>query len=99
MKFWKFNRDLTETEPPFQVPTIEDIKQCYMSKSEPWYFTNLFYTGVAKIGGWAFDFREDLKKFVVKYGDGMFLEVYAPNKTAVRKKVHSRIEYILNAPK
>lgn len=50
--------------------------------------------GYLKIGGWMYDFREDLKQYLVKqYGE--WREVYAPNKTAIRKAIYGRVEKII----
>ena len=46
--------------------------------------------------GWAFDFSEVLKRFVVKqYGD--WYEVWAVDKMAVRAMTYGRIEAIVEA--
>lgn len=52
-------------------------------------------TGCLKLGGWCYDFREDLRKFVFKDYYGNWHEVYAPNKTAIRNSVYGRILKII----
>lgn len=98
MHFWKFNKSLPETEPGFEIPTFEKIKAEYKRNSTAWWFSNVFSTGILRIAGWAFDFRDELKKYIVKRYDGMLYEVWAPNRTSVRKQVHHKIYYIADVP-
>ena len=51
--------------------------------------------GCLKLGGWCYDFRDELKKFIYKDYYGGWTEVYAPNKTAIRKSVYGRIVKII----
>lgn len=55
---------------------------------------NLLADGVYKLGGWAYDFRDELKKFLIKQY-GVWREIYAPNKTLARKAIFGRIEQII----
>lgn len=51
--------------------------------------------GVYREGGWQFDFRPLLTKYVVKdYYSGL-AEYYAPNKTTLRRYLGGRIKYII----
>jgi len=43
--------------------------------------------------GWAYDFRPNLKKFLVKQY-GTWTEIYAPNKTLARKQFIGKIDAI-----
>ena len=97
MKFWKSNRDIPDAEPAFPVPTFEDIKRYYEFESN-FYLQNLKDHGLIRSGGWAFSFRDELKKYVVKCLNGMLFEMWAPNKTLLRKNVHYKISYILEIP-
>jgi hypothetical protein len=51
-------------------------------------------TGIYRLMGWAFDFRPFLRRFVYKQY-GQWWELYAPDKTMVRKAVHGRITEIV----
>ena len=51
--------------------------------------------GYYREGGWQYDFRDELKRFVYKDNYGSWYEVYAPNKTAVRNSVYGRIKEIV----
>jgi hypothetical protein len=50
--------------------------------------------GCLKIGGWCYDFRDQLKKYLYKQR-GEWREVYAPNKTAIRRSIYGRIDQII----
>ncbi len=57
---------------------------------------NSFFKTAIPVMGWAFDFSEVLKRFVVKqYGD--WYEVWAVDKMAVRAMTYGRIEAIVEA--
>lgn len=47
--------------------------------------------GHLKLGGWCYDFSDELNKFLYKDYYGDWHEVYAPNKTAIRNAVYGRI--------
>ena len=52
--------------------------------------STMMHEGGIKSGGWFYDLRSVLKKYLFKqYGE--WKEVYAPNKTALRKAVYGRI--------
>jgi len=51
-------------------------------------------TGCFKCLGWLYDFRPHLKKYLVKQYNN-WSEEYAPNKTAIRKSTHGRIQRIV----
>lgn len=44
--------------------------------------------------GYIYDFRDILKKFVYKTNYGIY-EGYAPNKTLLRKNVHTKCHYVI----
>lgn len=97
MKYWKFNKDVQAAQPSY-IPTFEDVK----SEFTPGYhchFFDLTTSGILRAAGWAFDFRDELKKFVVKTKDGDLYERWAPNRTILRKSIHTHLKYILDAPK
>ena len=59
----------------------------------------LLRMGVYKSGGWAFDFRDELKKYIVRYTDGHLEEMWAPDRTSLRNALgSSRIHYIVDVP-
>lgn len=70
------------------------IKQKYASGKFAFGLDNLLSCGVYKLGGWAYDFRDELKKFLIKQC-GVWREIYAPNKTLARKAIFGRIEQII----
>lgn len=47
--------------------------------------------------GWNYDFTAHLKHYVYKQYDQWF-EAYAPNKTALRRAIHGRIQKIISIP-
>lgn len=69
--------------------------RCFNSKlarDEKDYIFQLLRDGVLNsrkstaLRGWLFDFSKILKQYIVKFnGDGKLLEVYAPDKTSIRK--------------
>lgn len=51
-------------------------------------------SGVYLLGGWQFNFRPYMKKYLVKqYGD--WKELWAPNKTLIRKALYGKIDKIV----
>ena len=50
---------------------------------------NATTTGEYRVGGWEYDFRDDLRLFLVKEKYSGWSEYYATNKTAIRKKIGS----------
>ena len=57
---------------------------------------NSFFKQSIPVAGWAFDFSEVLKRFVIKQY-GQWHEVYAIDKTAIRKTTYGRIDDIIQA--
>lgn len=98
MKYWKFNPDI-QVEKPECIPDITHIKKWYYSGILGFNGIDVARTGIYKIGGWAFDFRDEMKKFVVKFTDGDISEMWAPNKTSLRKSVSRKVKYILDIPR
>lgn len=72
---------------------FNNIKEEYNHKFSG-VISNLLNYGVLKLGGWAYDFRDELKKFLIKQ-HGAWREIYAPNKTLARKAIYGRIEQII----
>lgn len=58
------------------------------------HLSNLKYHGCIKCMGWRYDFRDVLKRYVYKQ-HGFWYEVYAPNKTLLRKSTCGKIDKIL----
>lgn len=56
--------------------------------------SELLRTGCFKLMGWLYDFRNHLKRYVVKQY-GQWTEYYAPNKTLLRKAIYGRIDEIV----
>lgn len=54
------------------------------------YKTSLLYDGVVRLGGWEFDFSDDLREFIISQ-HGNLGRVFAPNRTAVRKAISGRL--------
>lgn len=71
-------------------PTREEKDFLYEQSRHSSYFSKQL---VIPRGGWAFDFRDVARKFVVKTPYGLF-ECQAPDKTAIRNAEHGRIVYI-----
>lgn len=71
---------------------LEDILKNYSKHCSA--CNDLLSTGIYKSGGWAYDIRENVKKFLINQY-GRWREVYAPNKTTVRKCTYGRIEKIV----
>lgn len=57
---------------------------------------NSFFKKAIPVSGWAFDFSDVLKLFLVKQY-GRWYEVWATDKTAIRAHVYGRIERIVEA--
>lgn len=55
---------------------------------------DLMFSGCVKSLGYEYDFRDELRKFLVKQY-GHWQEYYAPNKTLLRKNLYGRIEQIV----
>lgn len=55
---------------------------------------NLMRSGVYKLMGYAYNFRPYLKQFVYKQY-GSWHEIFAPNKTTVRKIIYGSIDKIV----
>lgn len=54
----------------------------------------LLSNGIYKVGGYVYDFRPYLKRFVYKQY-GSWTEAYAPNKTSLRKIIYGKIDEIV----
>ena len=51
---------------------------------------DLMDRGIYRYGGWAFDLRPFMKKYMYRDYDGRILEAWAPNKTLLRKAAYLR---------
>jgi hypothetical protein len=56
---------------------------------------DMLSSGVYKRMGYCYDFGPLLQKYLYKQ-HGMWLEVYAPNKTSLRAAIHGHIEKIVD---
>ena len=74
--------------------TNEWLINQYKSKNISLYHDNLLNRGIYKRMGFIYDFKDILKKYVYKTNFGIY-EGFAPNKTLLRKNIHTRIYYIL----
>ena len=45
---------------------------------------NLIYNGIAKVMGWAYDYRNIFNKYIVKHKDYGWIECYGPSKMFLR---------------
>lgn len=91
MKVYKFSNTATSKCPEI---TAKDLIDQMKTKNVFTFGTqNLMSEGIFKINGWAFDISDQLKLFLVKQY-GQWHEVYAPNRTTVRKLTYGRIEAI-----
>lgn len=72
---------------------LEFIKKVY---SSPYYTNadNILRHGNYKLSGYLYDFKPYLKKYLYKQY-GQWSEIYAPNKTSVRKVIYGRIDKII----
>jgi hypothetical protein len=95
MNYYKFSSTATENTPDIlQGKTeVEFLKSKYQ-KGFAFGLDNLHKYGCYKISGWAFDFRDVLRKFVVKQYDN-WQEYYAPNKTMLRQSLYGNIQKIV----
>lgn len=81
-----------EARPSIENP-IEFLKEKFNSPHS-FGIDNLMRFGVFKLMGYKYDFRSYLKKYLYKqYGN--WIEVYAPNKTYLRKAVYGKIDKIV----
>lgn len=80
-----------------QRPQIKNAKEyiinCYSNKFHTC-LNSLHTSGIVKIMGYKYDFKPYLKKFLYKQY-GQWNEVYAPNKTLLRKSIYGRIDKIV----
>lgn len=88
MKVYKF---VTWDVEPAQEITYESFTGNYDKHCSSVYNA---LNGYLKIGGWCYDFRDDLKKFLVKQY-GQWTEYYCHNKTLLRKSLYGTIEKII----
>ena len=87
---WKFSK--WAKDEPSSVFSFNSAKEYYVRFHSV--LTTLMNEGGIKSGGWFYDFRSVLKKYLFKQ-NGEWREVYAPNKTLLRKAVYGRIDKIV----
>jgi hypothetical protein len=78
------------------LPRIEDVKD-FLAKQYSGSYSTFYMSGCYKSLGYLYDFRPFLKRFVYKQY-GTWSEAYAPNKTALRRVVHGKIDEIFEVP-
>lgn len=86
---WKFSD--CANDKPSPVFTFKAGKENYTRYNG--LLSTLMCSGGIKSGGWFYDFRPVLKKYKFKQYD-FWHEVYAPNKTLLRKAIYGRIDKI-----
>lgn len=92
MFYYKFvNHDVGPAQPEFF--THEKILEKF--KNGITFNYDLFQHGFIKSDGWLYDFKDDLKHYLVKQY-GQWSEYYAPNKTLLRRGLYGRIEKIID---
>jgi len=72
----------------------EYVNKLYKEDNVYLYNIDLLKQGIIKRGGYCYDFKDTLKKFVYKTKYGI-QEGYAPNKTLLRKNIHTKCDYII----
>lgn len=83
MKAYSEKRKLTEEEQKWENTYFNEL----------WH-PETYHNGIFKLMGWAFNFRPLFKKFLVKFKYDGWREMYAPNRTFIRRNAtHS--SYIL----
>jgi len=87
---WKFSE--TATDKP-ELPEVKEFLKSKYDNAFAFGTDNLCRSGIFRLLGWAFDFRPWLRRFIYKQY-GSWSEIYAPNKTAIRKVVYGRIDLI-----
>lgn len=87
---WKFSE--WATNEPSSFFSFDSAKKDYVRFHST--LSSLMFEGGIKSGGWFYDMRSVLKKYIFKKR-GEWREVYAPNKTFLRKAVYGRIEKII----
>jgi len=95
MSIWQFAfHDNVKPEPPSgwaydvherltngEKLTREDKDRLFDSTAFQVYFQS---SGIMPLAGWAFDFREFLNLYWIKFSNGDITEKYAPDKTSIR---------------
>jgi|688.fasta_scaffold389613_2 hypothetical protein len=90
---YPFVSHVDQNQRPILNNPAEFIKKVYLS---PFYTNadNIFKFGYYKNMGYLFDLKPMLKKYLFKQ-HGRWEEIYAPNKTAVRKVIYGKINKII----
>ena len=77
-----------------EYTTNEFCKKLYEEDRIQFCYHDLISQGIIKRGGYAYSFKDYLKKYVYKTSYGIY-EGYAPNKTLLRKNLHTKCDYIM----
>lgn len=91
MRCYKFTDTQSEAREDFF--TNDWMRKQFEIKNILWH-NDLMRHGYEKSGGWLYDFKDVLKKYLVKQYE-MWSECYAPNKTLLRKNTCGRIQQIV----
>ena len=98
VNFYRFNPQATQTAREDYINSPAEFLEKNYTKGG-YYLDALANTGYVRNMGWIYDYRSFLKLYVVKFLNAGLREVYAPNKTAIRKTSYGRIIYIVEIPK
>ena len=93
---YPFSQTAPPTPPLQDTPIREFLTQKYDGGCN-FGLHHLLRQGCYKLMGWNYDFTAHLKHYVYKQYDQWF-EAYAPNKTALRRAIHGRIQKIISIP-
>ena len=99
INFWAFVNDPAPLPENVSICNGEDIKKWLESKynSGP---DALVRTGLYKKGGWEFNFRPYLNKYIYKYPDGGIFIGFAPSVKALRNALYLKPNVkVANCPK
>lgn len=89
--YYKFTDTSSKARPEF-FSSDWCLKQ-YKTKNMLWH-NDLLRFGYEKCDGWLYDFKNELKHYVVKQY-GRWDEYYAPNKTLLRKNIGGKVDRII----
>lgn len=87
----------TETdEKPKDIKDVNAFLTDTLSYTGNFGYHNIVNTGIYRLMGWAYDFREELNRYIVKSEHYGLFEIYHLNKTALRKQLtgYGKISYI-----
>ena len=81
-----------------QRPILNDVEKFIKSVYDGGYhgnYNDISRSGIFKRLGYQYNLRPYLKKYIVKNYYGQIFEMYAPNKTAIRKCEGNNIVYAI----